>query len=97
MDIATPRDRDGTFEPQLIATRQTTLGEALDHKIVSLYSHGMSYNDIIKHLEDLYGLNVSAGTLSAITDKVVDEVKAWQNRPLESVYPRLFNRLKKTY
>ena len=87
VDIATPRDRAGTFEPQLIAKRQTTLGEALDHKIISLYSHGMSYNDIIKHLEDLYGMSVSAGTLSAITDKVVEEVKAWQNRPLESVYP----------
>jgi transposase-like protein len=87
VEIATPRDRDGSFEPQLIAKRQTTLGEALDHKIISLYSHGMSYNDIIKHLEDLYGLSVSAGTLSAITDKVVEEVKAWQNRPLESVYP----------
>src|ERR1035437_8464505 len=45
VEIATPRDRDGTFEPQLIAKRQTTLGEALDHKIISLYSHGMSYND----------------------------------------------------
>lgn len=87
VDIATPRDRDGTFEPQLIAKRQTTLGEALDHKIISLYSHGMSYNDIIKHLEDLYGLSVSTGTLSAITDKVVEDVKTWQNRPLESVYP----------
>lgn len=87
VEIATPRDRDGTFEPQIIAKRQTTLGEALDHKIISLYSHGMSYNDIIQHLEDLYGLSVSAGTLSTITDKVVEEVKAWQNRPLESVYP----------
>ena len=87
VEIATPRDRDGSFEPKLIAKRQTTLGDALDHKIISLYSHGMSYNDIIKHLEDLYGLSVSAGTLSAITDKVVEEVKAWQNRPLESVYP----------
>ncbi len=87
VDIATPRDRDGSFEPQLIAKRQTTLGEALDHKIISLYGHGMSYRDIIKHLEELYGLTVSPGTLSAITDKVIDQVKAWQNRPLESVYP----------
>lgn len=87
VDIATPRDRDGTFTPQLLAKRQTTLGDALDHKIISLYSHGMSYNDIIKHLEDLYGLTVSPGTLSAITDSVIEDVKRWQNRPLESVYP----------
>ena len=87
VDIVTPRDRDGTFTPQLLAKRQTTLGEALDHKIISLYSHGMSYNDIIKHLEELYGLTVSPGTLSAITDSVIEDVKRWQNRPLESVYP----------
>lgn len=87
VDIATPRDRAGTFEPQLIAKRQTVLGEALDEKVISLYSHGMSYSDIKKHLEDLYGLTVSAGTLSTITNKVIDDVKAWQSRPLESVYP----------
>lgn len=87
VDIVTPRDRAGTFEPQLIGKRQTTLGEALDHKIISLYSHGMSYNDICKHVEDLYGLTISPATLSGITDRVIDEVKTWQNRPLESVYP----------
>jgi len=87
VDIVTPRDRDGTFTPQLLAKRQTTLGDALDHKVISLYSHGMSYNDIIKHLGELYGLTVSPGTLSAITDSVIEDVKRWQNRPLESVYP----------
>lgn len=87
VDIATPRDRDGSFEPQLIAKRQTILGDALDHKIISLYGHGMSYNDIIKHLEELYGLTVSPGTLTAITDSIIDVVKTWQSRPLESVYP----------
>jgi putative transposase len=87
VDIVTPRDRAGTFEPQLIGKRQTTLGDALDHKIISLYSHGMSYNDICKHVEDLYGLTISPATLSSITDRVIEEVKTWQNRPLESVYP----------
>jgi putative transposase len=87
VDIATPRDRQGSFEPKLIAKRQTILGDALDHKIISLYSRGMSYNDICKHLEDLYGLSVSPATLSKITDSVIEEVKTWQNRPLESVYP----------
>lgn len=87
VDITTPRDRMGSFEPQLLAKRQTILGDALDHKIIALYSRGMSYNDICKHLEELYGLSVSPGTLSKITDSVIEEVKSWQNRPLESVYP----------
>lgn len=87
VEINTPRDRNSTFEPQLIAKRQTTLGEALDHKIISLYGRGMSYSDICKHLEELYGLTVSPATLSTITDSVIEEVKSWQNRPLESVYP----------
>jgi len=87
VDINTPRDRNSTFEPQLLPKRQTTLGEALDYKVISLYGKGMSYNDICKHLEDLYGLTVSPSTLSVITDRVIEEVKAWQNRPLESVYP----------
>lgn len=87
VEINTPRDREGSFEPKLVAKRQTTLGEALDHKIISLYSKGMSYADICSHLEDLYGLSVSPATLSAITDQVIEEVKQWQSRPLESVYP----------
>ena len=87
VDIATPRDRQGSFEPKLLAKRQTILGDALDHKIISLYSRGMSYNDICKHLEDLYGLSVSPATLSKITDSIIEEVKTWQSRPLESVYP----------
>lgn len=87
VDIQTPRDRQGDFEPQLLPKRQTTLGEALDHKVISLYSMGMSYNDICKHLEELYGLDVSPATLSTITDSVIEEVNAWRNRPLESVYP----------
>lgn len=90
VEIQTPRDRAGSFEPRIIPKRQTTLGESLDHKIISLYGRGMSYNDICKHLEDLYGLTVSPATLSAITDTVIEEVKTWQNRPLESVYPFLW-------
>lgn len=90
VEINTPRDRLGSFEPQLLPKRQTVLGEGLDHKVISLYGHGMSYNDICKHLEDLYGLTVSPATLSTITDSVIEEVKAWRTRPLESVYPFLW-------
>jgi putative transposase len=87
VDIDTPRDRNSSFEPQILAKRQTVLGEALDHKVISMYGKGMSYADICTHLEDLYGLLVSPASLSTITNKVLEDVKAWQNRTLESVYP----------
>jgi len=87
IDIDTPRDRNSSFEPQLLAKRQTVLGEALDHKVISMYGKGMSYTDICTHLEELYGLLVSPASLSAITNRVLDDVKAWQGRMLESVYP----------
>ena len=87
VEIQTPRDRNATFEPQTLPKRQTTLGDALDQKVISLYARGMSYSDICAHLEELYGLMVSPATLSAITDLVVEDVKAWQSRALESVYP----------
>jgi transposase-like protein len=90
VDIATPRDREGSFDPKLIAKRQTVLGDALDHKVISLYGMGMSYNDICKHVEELYGLSVSPSSLTLITDKIIEDVKLWQNRPLESVYPFLW-------
>lgn len=85
--IETPRDRNSTFEPQVLPKRKTVLGEALDHKVISLYSFGMSYNDICKHLDEMYGLTVAPSTLTAITDSIIEDVKAWQSRPLESVYP----------
>ena len=77
---------DGTFEPKLIAKRQTTLGEGLDNRILSLYSKGMSYEDIQEHLGELYGLDISTGQLSAITDKILPVVEQWRSRPLEAVY-----------
>jgi putative transposase len=85
--IDTPRDRNGSFEPQTLPKRQSYLGEALDSKVISLYARGMSYSDICTHLEDMYGLTVSPATLSSITDRVLDDVKQWRSRPLESVYP----------
>lgn len=86
MEVEMPRDRDGSFEPKLIGKRQTTLGEGLDKRILSLYSKGMSYEDIQEHLEDLYGLEISTGQLSAITDKILPVVEQWRSRPLEAVY-----------
>lgn len=87
VEIETPRDREGSFSPQMLPKRQTVLGDALDHKVISLYGKGMSYSDICKHLEELYGLTVSPSSLSIITDRIIDEVKSWQCRTLESVYP----------
>lgn len=87
VEINTPRDRNGSFEPETLPKRQTTLGEALDNKVISMYSKGMSYSDICSHLEELYGLLVSPATLTAITDRVLEDVRSWQNRLLESIYP----------
>jgi len=87
IEVETPRDRNSSFRPQILPKRETTLGSALDNKVISMYAKGMSYRDICSHLDELYGLTVSPATLSAITNKVIEEVKQWQNRPLESVYP----------
>lgn len=86
-ELDAPRDRSGTFEPQLIKKNQTQLTPEIDRKILSLFSHGMSSRDMQYHIHDLYGVEVSTGTISAITDQLLPELKAWQNRPLESVYP----------
>ncbi len=87
IEVVTPRDRNGSFEPELLAKRQTTLGEGLDHKIISLYALGMSYTDICDHLSEMYQLNISPSSITAITDKIVPEIEEWQTRSLESVYP----------
>jgi len=86
-ELATPRDRAGTFEPKLVKKNQTTISDELEGKIIALYGLGMSYKDIAAHLEEMYGLEVSTGTLSAITDKIIHNVRQWQARPLESIYP----------
>lgn len=87
ISLETSRDREGSFEPQLIKKRQTTLGSALNDKVVGLWAKGMSYTDIREHIEEMYGMEVSEATLSNITDSIVPKVKEWQNRTLEAVYP----------
>ena len=86
IELETNRDRSGTFEPQIVQKRQTTLGVGLDNKIISMYARGMSYEDIRTHLEELYGLELSKGALSQITDKVLPVLEEWRTRPLECVY-----------
>lgn len=87
IDIETPRDRDGSYEPTLLPKRQRSLGVGLERKIIDLYSIGTSYNDISRHIEDMYGMELSTSQLSAITDKVWPDIEAWQQRPLDEVYP----------
>lgn len=86
-ELNTPRDRNGTFEPQLVKKNQTTLNDEINTKILSMFSMGMSYRDINKHVEDIYGINVSTGIISSVTDKLIPELEQWRQRPLDSHYP----------
>ena len=89
-ELETPRDRDGSFEPELVRKRQTILNHALDEKILGLYGLGMSYDDIRKHLAEMYGVDISSGKISAVTDQLIPVVAEWRNRPLEAIYPIVF-------
>jgi putative transposase len=89
VEIKTPRDRQGSFEPQLVAKRQTRLA-GLDDKILGLYAGGMTVRDISHHLSELYGTEIGRDTISRITDAVLEDVEAWRTRPLEAVYPIVY-------
>src|SRR3954464_6138204 len=89
VQIDVPRDRNAEFEPQLIKKNQTRF-DGLDDKIISLYSRGMTQREIQGHLEEIYGVEVSPSLISTVTDGVIDEVRAWQSRPLDAVYPILY-------
>ena len=84
--ISVPRDRDGSFEPELIKKGQTRI-HGMDDKIIGLYAAGLTVRDIRAHLEDVYGLQVSPDLISRVTDAVLDEVREWQSRALERMYP----------
>lgn len=86
IEILTPRDRSGSFEPQTIEKRQTMLPGDLEEKILGLYGLGMSYKDIQTHLNEMYGLTISDGVLNSITDRVIPAIREWQSRPLERLY-----------
>lgn len=87
--IETPRDRDGSFEPQLIPKRQRDIS-LIEDKVLSMYAKGMSQRDIADTIENLYGFNISHETISDITDRVLEELEEWQNRPLKQFYTFLF-------
>lgn len=89
LPIEIPRDRHGTFEPQLIPKHQTRW-TGFDDKILSLYARGMTVREIQSHLEEMYGTEVSPTLISSVTDAVIEEVKAWQGRPLDALYPIVY-------
>jgi len=86
-ELETPRDRAGTFEPELVKKNQTKLTDEIDRKILSMFALGMSYRDIRGHVQDMYGLEVSEAVISGVTDRLIPELKSWQQRPLEAIYP----------
>jgi len=87
--VETPRDRNGSFEPQLLPKHQTRF-DGFDEKILSMYARGMTTREIQGHLQQMYGVEVSPTLVSTVTDAVMEEVKAWQNRPLEPLYGLMF-------
>ena len=89
LPLEIPRDRDGSFEPQLVAKHQTRWS-GFDDKILSLYARGMTVREIQSHLEEMYGTAVSPTLISSVTDAVMDEVKSWQARPLDALYPIVY-------
>lgn len=89
-ELDTPRDRSGTFEPQLVKKHQTHLTDELERKILSLFGLGTSYQDIAAHVAEMYGLDISSATISAVTDKLLPELAQWRERPLQSHYPFLW-------
>jgi putative transposase len=89
MELETPRDRNATFEPRIVAKNQTRW-TGFDDKILSMYARGMSTRDIEAHLKEIYAVEASPTLVSSVTDAVLEEVLAWQNRPLEALYPILY-------
>jgi len=89
LEVETPRDRNGTFEPQILMKHQRRF-DGFDDKILSMYARGMTTRDIQSHLQEMYGIEVSPGLISEVTDAVWDEVKTWQSRPLDPIYGIVF-------
>lgn len=89
IEIQIPRDRKGAFEPQAVPKHKRRF-DGFDSKIISMFARGMSLNDIKEHLKEIYGVDVSSTLISNVTDAVIEDVRAWQNRPLDLVYPVVF-------
>ncbi len=90
LDISTPRDRNGDFEPELIGKRERELSSGLDEQILALYAQGNSVEDVRRLVEDIYGVGISAGRISQITDKILPQIQEWRTRILQSFYPIVY-------
>lgn len=86
-ELKTPRDRAGTFDPQIVKKHQTQLTDDLERKVLALFALGNSYQDIRTHIADMYDISLSNGTINAVTDKLIPELQAWRERDLEAIYP----------
>jgi putative transposase len=86
IELVTPRDRAGSFEPDIVKKRQTILADSMEPKIIGMYGLGMSLRDIAAHIKEVYDMDVSATVLSEITDRIIPAVKLWQSQPLDSIY-----------
>jgi len=89
-ELDVPRDRAGTFEPQIVKKNQTHMSDQIEQKILSLYALGNSYSQIVDHIEEIYGVGFSKATISAVTDKILPMLQEWRVRPLEEIYPFIF-------
>ena len=89
LPLEVPRDRDASFDPKIVPKGQTRF-DGFDDKILSLYARGMTTREIQSHLEEIYQVEVSPSLISSVTDAVIEEVKVWQNRPLDALYPILY-------
>ena len=90
IELSSPRDRAGSFQPKIVAKRQKNLPNDIERQIFALYARGSSMGDIRDFIEDIYGVEISPATISRITDKVLPQIEQWRSRPLESVYPFVF-------
>jgi len=89
-DLETPRDRNGSFEPELVKKNQTHMSDELESKMLSLFALGNSYSQIADHIEDMYGVHFSKPAITAITDKLIPKLEEWKKRPLSSIYPFIY-------
>ena len=89
LEISTPRDRDSSFDPVLVSKHQTRIS-GLDDKIISFYAKGQTTTEIVETIKDIYDVDISSSLVSRVTDNILDDITAWQNRPLSSVYPNIF-------
>ncbi|WP_187367082.1 IS256 family transposase [Fusobacterium massiliense] len=87
--VEVPQDRNSTFEPQIVKKRQKNISE-IDQKIINMYAHGLTTRQISEQIEDIYGFECSESFISNVTDKILQDIQDWQNRPLEKVYPVIF-------